>query len=481
VKCDGLLPCAHCIKHRLVCIFTPKPIKTSPVEAKLKKMGKVLEQLSILLDPKEPTNKTTPANEVLEEIKPRQEIYNTEPIQAHLLALYFDYIDPLLPILHKPSFYSQIENGYPVSSLLLNAIYCVSSRWDMNIPTTGEPRGWNYYQKAMCLLEDQNESQLSTVQALLLLLKYNEHIRRPGFLWRTRYYFQMVVCMSKNLGLEHHVSMEAVSPEYAIELEKRKRTFWAAYCYDVMMSIEYGTQFHLIKGKEKVEDPQPLYEEDQKKIIHFILLTKIVCCQEKITEFLRRKLDPQLTVTNYLTEWNEQEALSELTQQLKKSIALVFSLTCFPQQNNMSYAVCFLSLACYYAIITLHRPLAFKDTDESETHTQYCKEAAFNIQRIMHIVLESEATEDMYCSIRGIPQILHYLSAAMTVFKETGDQNELNTLLPIVYRLASISPVTEMPKSDSNTFYDGMQNFDFQNSQPYIPPANTSFMNLLYN
>lgn len=173
---------------------------------------------------------------ILKELQPKPEIYNSEPIQEHLLDIYFQYIDPLLPILHKPSFYHQVKSHQPVSSLLLNAIYCVSSRWDMSIPVReDEPRGWNYYQLAINLLNQQKEPQLSTVQALLLLLKYNEHVRRPGFVWRMRYYFQMIVRMCKDLGLQRDIMFNTSSPSVMIELEKRKRTFWAVYCYDVMM------------------------------------------------------------------------------------------------------------------------------------------------------------------------------------------------------------------------------------------------------
>lgn len=141
-------------------------------------------------------------------------------------------MDPLIPILHRPSFLQQLRNRN-ISNLLLNAIYCVSSRWDLAVPSVGEePRGWAYYQKAVHLLDQQGEPQLSTIQAIFLLLKYNEHVRRPGFAWRTRYYFQMIVRMSKDLGLSRNIT---TTTKELIDMERRKRTFWAIYCYDVMM------------------------------------------------------------------------------------------------------------------------------------------------------------------------------------------------------------------------------------------------------
>ncbi|KAI9277592.1 fungal-specific transcription factor domain-containing protein [Sporodiniella umbellata] len=517
VKCDGGVPCQRCLKHEMMCVYQHKIVKTGGESdsIRLKRMGKALEQLSRLLDfqqqqqqqqqqplPSQPDaieecmtlvdtigkanylpdsclrTDRVPKRAVkdprvlLRAIEPPQEIYNTEPIQAHLLVFYFDYIDPLLPILHQASFYQQLDK---VSSLLLNAIYCVASRWDMKMPAGDEPRGWRYYQRALVLLEDQKASQLSTVQAVLLLLKYNEHVRRPGFLWRTRYYFQMAVRMCKDIGLEHNVPVANVSPDEAVELEKRKRTFWAVYCYDVMMSIEYRTPFHL--GLYRASEPKILYGENPKKIVHFLLLTKVIHCQAQIADFLRKKFDPGSSVVNFLTGWDEEETVARLAGELKQSMTTVFSLIPAPQQDNMSYAVCFLSLACYYAIISLYRPFTFH-----LAASQHCLEAAYHMKRIIGIILKSEATEDMYCSLRGIPQIVHYLSAAITVFKEGGRQDELNTLLPIVYHLASISPVTEMPiivhrtQNRSTTVDDEMQHL----VHPSIPPL-PSYLDLLNN
>jgi hypothetical protein len=50
----------------------------------------------------------------------------------------------------------------------------------------------------------------------------------------------------------------------------------------------------------------------------------------------------------------------------------------------------------------------------------------------------------MYCSIRGIQQIVHYLSAAITVFKEGSFDQDLQRTMAITQRLASISPSTEV-------------------------------------
>jgi hypothetical protein len=177
-------------------------------------------------------NNTTPTAPLITQSPPM------EPIRENLLNIYFQFVDPVIPILHKASFLQQLRNRQDISHLLLNAIYCVSSRWDLAVRSIGEePRGWAYYQNAVNLLDKQHEPKLSTVQALFLLLKYNEHVRRTGFIWRTRYYFQMIVRMCKDLGLPRDII--CTTTNMIVEVEKRKRTFWAVYCYDVMMGYVF--------------------------------------------------------------------------------------------------------------------------------------------------------------------------------------------------------------------------------------------------
>jgi hypothetical protein len=151
----------------------------------------------------------------------KKEFTSSIMIQDDLIEIYFEFVDPVIPILHKPSFLYQIQQQNP---LLLNAMYCIASRW--NFTTNEEPRGWNYYQQAIQLLHEHQSVTITTIQALFLLLKYNEHVRRPGFIYRTRFYFQMIIHMCKHL------------PRDVLQIQKQeesKRTLWAIYSYDMMM------------------------------------------------------------------------------------------------------------------------------------------------------------------------------------------------------------------------------------------------------
>ncbi|CAO3611557.1 unnamed protein product [Mucor hiemalis] len=533
VKCSGQQPCNCCSKNpAITCIYDkpqqkknpPKPI-TENHEPRLQALEKFLQQFSHVLDkrkdPEPPLFSTSRGinevneqiphhrlsitttgrglyvpdkylrtdrvpdlykpgmgdwNPVIQEIIPQQPITTTtEMIREKLLNIYFQFVDPVIPILHKSSFLHQLSMNRP--KLLLNAVYCVASRWDMEAPSIGEePRGWGFYQNAVNILDQQPQVELSTIQAVFLLLKYNEHVRRPGFIWRTRYYFQMIVRMCKDLGLTRDIV--CTTPNMAVEIEKRKRTFWAIYCYDVMMSIENGTvpNFNNLEHSS-LDIPHVLPDEAQEheKVVHFILLTKIIKNQSEILDFLRQKFD---RFNN--TQWDEGKAFEQQANGLKTTIGLITSTTKFPQKESMCYTVCFLYLASCFATILLHRPYAqFGQTNPSpliRSHQSHCTEAAINIKVITELILECNAFEDMYCSIRGIQQIVHYLSAAVTIFKEGNFEADLQKTMMITQRLASISPSTE-----AIGLHKQQQQLNSNNSIPITtttssntPPPNTS-------
>lgn len=125
-------------------------------------------------------------------------------------------------------------NQPQLSTLLLNAVYAVSSRF-ITSTHQNDPPGWSYYKKALSLIDTYADvPRLSTIQALILLTKYHEHIQRPGFFWRTKFFIQLAVTMSGDLGLWKEPSSNT-QPACNFEYETRARTFWALYTYEVLM------------------------------------------------------------------------------------------------------------------------------------------------------------------------------------------------------------------------------------------------------
>lgn len=156
-------------------------------------------------------------------------------LRFDLIQCYFDRVHPAMPFIAKSTF----TESKP-SPILLNAIYAVSCKFVPSLslsstaPKSMDPPGWTYYKTAISLLDAYMDiPRLSTIQALLLLAKYHEHIHRPGFFWRTRFFVQLAVDMSNDLGLCSKTANETTHCSH--DTEFKRRTFWAVYTYQVLM------------------------------------------------------------------------------------------------------------------------------------------------------------------------------------------------------------------------------------------------------
>jgi hypothetical protein len=159
----------------------------------------------------------------------------TMGLHHDLLATYFTHVQPYFPMIHKASFVHHIHDTSP---LLLNAMYAVAQQWvsidSAAAKSTQAPPGLKYYQDAISLVELYTDApRLSTIQGLLLIIKYNELVQRPGFFRRTRFYFDLVVRMCKDLGLPR--ALPPTCQVHPVLAEQRRRIFWAAYIYDLLM------------------------------------------------------------------------------------------------------------------------------------------------------------------------------------------------------------------------------------------------------
>lgn len=157
-------------------------------------------------------------------------------IRSDLIQSYFDYIHPSIPFIHKSSL---TQSRPPV--LLLYAIYAVASKFVPNqqqheSQKLNDPPGWYFYKMALDLIDIYADTpRLSTVQALLLLAKYHEFIYRPGFFSRTKFFVQLAVRMSNDLGLSKELPNDILPDSSNYQREIRRRTFWAVYAYEVLM------------------------------------------------------------------------------------------------------------------------------------------------------------------------------------------------------------------------------------------------------
>ncbi|EEP76620.1 predicted protein [Uncinocarpus reesii 1704] len=123
--------------------------------------------------------------------------------EAHkYFEVFFDKIHPYIPVIHRDDFYRQWEaDKTKIPSLLLEAIFACAG-----MASHDQTKGMRWL-----TLANRHEStfleapRLSTIQALLLLLKAREAVPKNGYYYRSWQLVKTIVCMAKDLGLhEHH-------------------------------------------------------------------------------------------------------------------------------------------------------------------------------------------------------------------------------------------------------------------------------------
>jgi hypothetical protein len=168
-----------------------------------------------------------------------------QPMGARLVHLYFQFVHPSFPILHKDVFVSKHQTSYRhFAPALLAAVYLLALDWrihDSQLATwyaTCPPDIAHIESVAnMSLQKDMQRPTLSTLEAGLLLLQ-RSRTDPPGkpysSIWRLH---AQLVAISYDLGL--HVDCKSWPiPEWEAGL--RRRLCWALYVQDRWMAFVHG-------------------------------------------------------------------------------------------------------------------------------------------------------------------------------------------------------------------------------------------------
>ncbi|KAL8732632.1 MAG: hypothetical protein Q9166_002607 [cf. Caloplaca sp. 2 TL-2023] len=126
------------------------------------------------------------------------------PSEEQCLAwfeIYFVHIHPYVPVLSKSYFYQQWRmNRQSISPLILEAIFACAGRMSDD-PTQGAQWLALASKHEDCFMD---VPRLSTIQALLLLLKAREAAPKRGYYYRSWMTVKTLVAMAKDLELHEH-------------------------------------------------------------------------------------------------------------------------------------------------------------------------------------------------------------------------------------------------------------------------------------
>ncbi|KAI1160722.1 fungal-specific transcription factor domain-containing protein [Nemania serpens] len=337
------------------------------------------------------------------------ELMPDEETIMHYFDLYFAHVHPYVPVLNKAQLYRQWNtNRESISPLLLEAIFAVAERL-ADEPAQG--------QQWIALASKHADSfmdvpRLSTLQALLIILKAREAVPKRGYYYRSWMSIVHCVAMARDLGLDEHFENHQAGKSCGstpAECLTKTRVWQTIFICETMIAAPQGRN-DLSVGLESLDfsvpQPMPGIDGDEHQTSRdFIFFVRIVRMIHKMnTTYLRVKkkkdwgLDPEFVQLNpQLRAW-----LTELPPHMTVTFSTDGSPPWLPSHfigNVHSYY--------HLATILLHRPqLTFLEPmsidGQWKSHMMISYASAKALCRLQESMLQSFGLSGLQCMQRGI-------------------------------------------------------------------------------
>ncbi|KAK5806977.1 hypothetical protein VI817_001235 [Penicillium citrinum] len=337
------------------------------------------------------------------------ELMPDEEDVMNYFKIYFDEIHPYLPIIPRAHLYYQWQNDRrSISPLLLEALFACAGRLS-DEPAEGAQ--W-------LALANRHETsfmdvpRLSTIQALLLLLKARESLPKKGYYYRSWQTVKTIVSMAKDLDIHEHYSTHAegrpcdLSP---IECLIHTRVWQAILVVEIMIGApqgrsDYGVDTETVDMRTTLDiRGLDAYETDRsRQYAYFVRNAHHIRIITDIYHKIKKQKDwganPQFAQKNPLfADW-----LHSLPPDLQVNYPADGSPPWIP-----SHFVGNMHSHCHLAIILLHRPQlvasqSFAAGGEWKIHFSLCYASAKNICRLQEAILERFGLSGLLYMQRGI-------------------------------------------------------------------------------
>ncbi|UKZ90917.1 uncharacterized protein TrAFT101_005918 [Trichoderma asperellum] len=328
----------------------------------------------------------------------------------HYFDLYFTHVHPYVPVLNRSMFYRQWATARDsISPLILEALFAIGGR------LADEPAQGQQWLALASRHADafMDVPRLSTLQALLMILKAREAAPKRGYYYRSWMTVVQCVQMAKDLGLEeHYEEHKAGRPcEYAsnpAECQLRTRIWQTVFICEVMVGGPQG-RYNMAVDIESVDFnvPKPIPGGDDAEYLisrNFTYFARNVRNIAKITSiYVRLKnrkdwgIDPEFQQMDH----DFSQFLAEIPADLSVTFPPDGSAPWLPSPflgNIHSYY--------YLTLILFHRPqLSFFDPTTQEAqwkhHMMICYNSARALCRLQEAVINSFGVMGLQCMQRG--------------------------------------------------------------------------------
>ncbi|KAG7132133.1 Cutinase transcription factor 1 alpha like protein [Verticillium longisporum] len=337
------------------------------------------------------------------------ELMPDDDTAEHYLDLYFGHVHPYVPVLSKTIFYQQWNsNRDAISPLILEAIFAIGGRL-ADEPAQG--------QQWLALASNHADAfmdipRLSTLQALLIILKAREAAPKRGYYYRSWMTVVQCVQMAKDLGLDEHYSDHQTGrpcDSSPMECQLKNRIWQTIFACEVMVGSPQGrTDLAVELDTIDFSIPRPIPGADEleynisRNFTYLARIVKNISRMNTVYGRLRKTkkdwgVDPDFVQLNpSLNSW-----LNDLPGDL--------SVTFPPDGSAPWLSSPFIgNLHSYYylAQILLHRPqLAFLDPNGADGqwkhHMMICYNSAKALCRLQEAVVNSFGFTGLQCMQRG--------------------------------------------------------------------------------
>ncbi|KAL6353999.1 hypothetical protein LRP88_12689 [Fusarium phalaenopsidis] len=321
--------------------------------------------------------------------------------------LYFDNVHPYVPVLCKTAFYQQWNTDREaISPLILEAIFAIGGRLAEE-PTKSQQwlalasRHADYF---------MDVPRLSTLQALLMILKAREAAPRRGYYYRSWMTVMQCVQMGKDLGLDEHYDHQTghTCDCTPAECQLRTRIWQVVFVCEVMVGAPQGRHDRAVSidsvdlsPPKKIPGCDDLEYHVSHNFTYFAQVVRIIATKSKVYQRLRRceesGTDPKFQqLGQSLNIW-----LAKLPAELAMSI---------PQDGSppriLSHFVGNMHAHYHLAVILFHRPiLSFLDPNAPDgqwkRQMMICYRSANALCRLQETTLDTFGLTGLQCMQRG--------------------------------------------------------------------------------
>ncbi|KAG7447076.1 uncharacterized protein BT62DRAFT_101750 [Guyanagaster necrorhizus] len=335
-------------------------------------------------------------------------IYPDNDLIRSLVAIYFETINPIFPILHRPTFEKHVDEGlhfrdYNFGAALL-LVLAVASRYSddprvLAHPSSKLSSGWRFFEQVRIFKNAiYTPPSLYELQFAVLGAIYSIGTSIPDFNWT-------MIGIGLRSAIE--IGLHRRKPEghkLTVDDELKKRSFWALTIFDRLISIYFGrpTMVH----EEDFDLERPIECDDEyweiapdgqvqfhqpaakpSKISFFIAsirLSEIISFVVK-TLYSIKKGQEMLGLTG--KGW-EQRIVADVDSSLNAWVdSIPDHLRWDPKRENREFLYQSAALySIYYMLqILIHRPFLHTDSPLSIPSLVICTNAARSCSRILEV------------------------------------------------------------------------------------------------